>query len=175
MKTAEKYLLFGNILKTFGKNGELIVKFDSQAFSDINLEEPVFIIIDGLPVPFYLKIFDERSNNRALVIFENIETEKLAKQLVGMQILLPYKKQTACKDFNLNRFEGFHATDIHAGNIGIITEFLDFPNNPCFCIIHNDKEILVPVNEDFIESIDEKSKIINFNLPEGLIDFYMNG
>jgi 16S rRNA processing protein RimM len=174
MKTAEKYLLFGNILKTFGTSGELIVKLDSQALSKINLKEPVFIIIDGLPVPFYFKTFDEQHSNRALVIFENIETEKLAKQLVGMQILLPYKKQIADKDFNLNHFSGFEATDATDGKIGIITEFLDFPNNPCFRIMNNDKEIFVPVNEDFIESVDEKSKTINFNLPAGLVDFYMN-
>ncbi|MDR2064868.1 MAG: hypothetical protein LBP85_04070 [Prevotellaceae bacterium] len=174
MNTAEKYLLFGNILKTFGTSGELIVKLGNQALSTINLKEPVFIIIDGLPVPFYFKVFDERPGNRALVILENIETEKLSKQLVGMQILLPHKKQIADKDFNLNHFAGFEATDATDGKIGTITEFLDFPHNPCFRIIHNDKEILVPINEDFIESIDEKSKTINFNLPSGLVDFYMN-
>ncbi|MDR2292003.1 MAG: ribosome maturation factor RimM [Prevotellaceae bacterium] len=174
METAEKYLLFGNILKTFGKNGELIVKLDNRAFLEINLKEPVFIIIDGLPVPFYFKVFDKHANNRLLVVFENIETEKFAKQLVGMQILLPYKKQIADKDFNLNHFVGYRATDAHDGNIGTITEFLDFPHNPCFRIIHNGKEILVPANEDFIESIDEKSKNINFNLPEGLVDFYVS-
>ncbi|MDR2651888.1 MAG: ribosome maturation factor RimM [Prevotellaceae bacterium] len=174
MKAAEKYLLFGNILKTFGKNGELIVKLDNQAPAEINLEEPIFIIIDGLSVPFYFKSFEERASNRVLVILEDIETEILAKQLTGKQMLLPYKKQIADKNFNLNHFVGFDAKDVHAGKIGIITEFLDFPNNPCFQITHNDKEILVPINEDFIESIDAKSKIISFNLPNGLIDFYVN-
>jgi hypothetical protein len=41
-------------------------------------------------------------------------------------------------------------------------------------IIQNGKEIMIPVNEDFIESIDMKSKTIKFNLPEGLVDFYVN-
>ncbi|MDR1983532.1 MAG: ribosome maturation factor RimM [Prevotellaceae bacterium] len=174
MKTAEKYLLFGDILKTFGENGELIVKLGNQAPSEINLKEPIFIIIDGLSVPFYFKLFDERANNRAVVILENIETEKLASQLVGMKMLMPYKKQIGENDFNLNSFVGFFATDTLAGKIGTINEFLDFPNNPCFRIICNGKEILVPVNEDFIESIDTKSKTINFNLPKGLVDFYLN-
>ncbi|MDR1552655.1 MAG: ribosome maturation factor RimM [Prevotellaceae bacterium] len=174
MKTAEKYLLFGNILKTFGKNGELIVKLDNQAPAEINLDEPIFIIIDGLSVPFYFKVFEERSNGRVLVILENIETEKLANQLTGKQILLPHKKQIADKSFNLNHFVGFNATDARAGKIGTITEFLDFHNNPCFQILHNSKEILVPVNEDFIKSIDTKSKTINFDLPNGLVDFYVN-
>lgn len=173
MKTAEKYLLFGNILKTFGANGELIVKLDNQVSVEINLDEPIFIIIDGLSVPFYFMLFERRANNRALVVFENIETEQLAKQLIGKQILLPYKKHIDKKDFNLNDFVGFDTSDINTGNIGTITEFLDFPNNPCFQIIRNGKEILIPVNEKLIKSIDVKSKTINFNLPEGLIDFYV--
>ncbi|MDR1198437.1 MAG: ribosome maturation factor RimM [Prevotellaceae bacterium] len=174
METAEKYLLFGNILKTFGANGELIVKLDSQAPSEINLDEPIFIIMDGLSVPFYFKSFDEHAGNRAVIIFENIETEQLAKQLAGKQMLLPYKKRINRKDFNLNDFVGFNATDTQAGNIGTVSDFFDFPNNPCFQIMRNGKEILVPVNENLIKSTDAKSKTINFDLPEGLVDFYMN-
>jgi 16S rRNA processing protein RimM len=174
MEAAEKHLLFGDILKTFGEHGELIVKLSNQLTSEINLQEPVFIIIDGLPVPFYFKIFDMRANNRALVVLENIETEKLAKQLLGMQILLPYKKQIGKHDFNLNDLVGFCAIDASEGNLGQINDFLDYANNPCFQIIYKDKEIMIPVNEDFIESIDKKSKSINFNLPKGLIEFYLN-
>jgi 16S rRNA processing protein RimM len=174
MKAAEKYLLFGDILKTFGEHGELIVKLSNQISSEINLQEPIFILIDGLSVPFYFKVFDMRANSRAMIVLENIETEKLAKKFVGMQMLLPHKKQIGKRDFNLNDLVGFNAIDTSKGNLGQISEFLDYPNNPCFQIIHNGKEIMIPVNEDFIESIDMKSKTIKFNLPEGLVDFYVN-
>jgi 16S rRNA processing protein RimM len=174
MKTAEKYLLFGEILKTFGANGELIVKLVNKTPLQIDLHEPVFIIIDGLQVPFYFKIFDERANNRALIVLENIETERLASQIVGMKILLPYKKQIGKKDFNLNDFVGFEATDAQCGELGKISAFLDFPNNPCLQIIRAGKEILIPVNADLIQAVDMKLKIINFDLPEGLVNFYMN-
>lgn len=174
MKSAEKYLLLGEILKTFGDKGELIVKLNSSALSEINLHEPIFIIIDGLSVPFYFKSFSERAGNRAVVALENIETEKLASRLTGLQMLLPCKKQIKKNEFNLNDFVGFNATDASAGNIGTINEFLNFANNPCFQITDNGKEILVPINEDLIESIDIKSKTINFNLPEGLVDFYVS-
>lgn len=174
METAEKYLLFGEILKPFGANGELLVKLSRQVPSKVNLNEPVFIIIDGLQVPFYLKIFETRANNRALAVLENMETESLALQLVGMKILLPHKKQIGKKEFNLNDFVGFTATDLQCGELGEICEFLDFPNNPCFQVKYNNKEIMIPVNNDFIQSIDTNAKIISFNLPEGLVEFYIN-
>jgi ribosomal 30S subunit maturation factor RimM len=35
---------------------------------------------------------------------------------------------------------------------------------------HGEKEILIPATEDFITTIDEELKIIEMNLPEGLLD-----
>jgi len=82
--------------------------------------------------------------------------------------------QIGKKDFNLNDFVGFYAIDAHCGELGKISNFLDFPNNPCFQIMRTGKEILIPINEDLIKSINAKSRQISFDLPDGLVDFYLN-
>ena len=41
------------VLKSNGRDGELLVSFTGIDPEDIDLEEPVFIEFDGLPVPFY--------------------------------------------------------------------------------------------------------------------------
>ena len=46
----------GQVLKSNGRDGELLVSFSGIAPEDIDLEEPVFIEFDGLPVPFILKL-----------------------------------------------------------------------------------------------------------------------
>ena len=74
---------FANVHKTFGANGELIIKLFPEAPEEINLSEPVFITIDGYPVPFFFKSFEARGNNRALIIFDDMETSVLAEELVG--------------------------------------------------------------------------------------------
>jgi hypothetical protein len=43
------------VLKSNGTDGELVLGFREIAPEDINLNEPVFIVFDGLPVPFYIE------------------------------------------------------------------------------------------------------------------------
>ena len=45
----------GQVLKSNGRDGELLVSFSGIAPEEIDLEEPVFIEFDGLPVPFISK------------------------------------------------------------------------------------------------------------------------
>ena len=50
--------------------------------------------------------------------------------------------------------------DKSLGNFGIISEAEDYSGNVVLTVLHNDKQILVPFNEDFLISVDEKQKII---------------
>ena len=55
------------VLKSNGTDGELVMSFREIAPEDINLQEPVFIIFDGLPVPFYIESFTRRGNTKAQI------------------------------------------------------------------------------------------------------------
>ena len=55
------------VLKSNGTDGELVLGFRDIAPDDINLNEPVFIVFDGLPVPFFIESFTKRGNSKALV------------------------------------------------------------------------------------------------------------
>ena len=60
-------LRVAQVLKSNGTDGELLLSFFDVAPEDMDLQEPVFIEFDGLPVPFYFESFTPRGNNRALV------------------------------------------------------------------------------------------------------------
>jgi ribosomal 30S subunit maturation factor RimM len=76
-------MLVGEVLKTFGTDGGIIVKIDESVPE--NIKEPVFILIDGLWVPFYFKSFEPRGK-KVKIIFENMESEELAAELAGKKI-----------------------------------------------------------------------------------------
>ena len=165
-------LFFGDILKTFGINGELIIKLSNDAPDKINTKEPVFIIIDGLSVPFYFNRVENRGTNKVLAVFDDMETAASAQELVGKKIY--YQSDEELEEIqDLGIFIGFTLIDKQLGELGKVSDFFDFPNNPCFQIIYNEKEVLIPVNEDLIEGIDEQEQIILLNLPEGLLNIYM--
>jgi 16S rRNA processing protein RimM len=42
-----------------------------------------------------------------------------------------------------------------------------------FVVDYKKKEILIPINDELIENINRKEKLINMNLPSGLIELYL--
>ena len=40
-------------------------------------------------------------------------------------------------------------------------------------MIYRDQEVLVPVNDDIIKGVDHNKKIIDVELPDGLLDIYV--
>ena len=53
-------LIIAQVLKSNGTDGGLLFSFLDVSPEDIDLQEPVFIEFDGLPVPFYFESFTQR-------------------------------------------------------------------------------------------------------------------
>jgi 16S rRNA processing protein RimM len=157
-------MLVGEVLKVFGTNGELIVKI-SEAISESN-EEPVFICIDGLWVPFYFKLF-EPHGKRVKIIFENMESKEFAEELVGKKIFSQPEilYETVSEPSGLI---GFTIIDSELGNLGQVNEVFDYPGNPCIGIIINEKQVIIPLNG--IRKLEIRKKLIHTTIPEGLLE-----
>jgi 16S rRNA processing protein RimM len=158
---------FGNVQKTFGAQGELIVRLQAETES-INIKKPVFVVIDGLPVPFYFKSFEPRGNRRAQVVFDDMESQKLAEELVGKTLWLPGAEKTpAAPSFDLT---GYAVHDRQHGALGVVSGFLDIPGNPCLQVAYNNRELIIPFHEAIVVQTDVKKRMLETLLPEGLLD-----
>jgi 16S rRNA processing protein RimM len=156
--------LFGEALKTFGTGGELIVKLDEPVPE--NIKEPVFICFDGLWVPFYFKMFDLQGK-KAKIIFENMESEQLAGELVGKKIFLQ-PEIPSISDSEISALTGFTVIDSGFGDMGQVSGVFDYPGNPCIEIIFNGKPVLIPLNG--IKKLNPRKKHIYTALPDGLLE-----
>ena len=76
------------VLKSNGTDGELVMGFREIAPEDINLNEPVFIIFDGLPVPFFIESFSKRGNSKALVHLTGIGSLEDVDEITGKAIYI---------------------------------------------------------------------------------------
>jgi len=79
-------LQIAQVLKSNGTDGELVLGFREIAPEDINLQEPVFIIFDGLPVPFYIESFTKRGNSKALVRLTDIRSMEDVEEIAGKAV-----------------------------------------------------------------------------------------
>jgi 16S rRNA processing protein RimM len=164
----------GKIQKTFGAHGELIIALYGS--NPLPVGKPVFIDINGLLTPFYVGKVEERGK-KLLVVFDDMEAETLAAELVGKEIMAEQqrKKNTAAHEGStLDELLDYRVADVTHGELGTIIGWLDYPNNPCLQVVNpQQQEILIPANGALIAAIAKKEKNLTVDLPQGLIEIYL--
>lgn len=165
----------GYIARRVGNHGELGFVLDVDNAARYSKLESVFIEIRNSLVPFFIKKIQIKGNN-ATVSIEGIDTIQKAEELLKCSLYLPLSALPPLKGkkFYLHELTGFTATDKNFGEIGLITEVLDFPHQTILQIKHGDDEVLIPAKEEFILAINRDSKRIELNAPEGLIEIYLS-
>ena len=175
------------VLKSNGTDGELVLGFREIAPEDINLNEPVFIVFDGLPVPFYIESFTKRGNSKALVRLTDIcsmeDVEEIAGKAVyieesqlpemsieedGYAALVGWILLTPAEDFQ-TELEEMPEEEPALIEVGEITDFIDIPNNPCIEVETENGAVMIPLHEDLILSVDPEYQEIIMQIPAGLI------
>ena len=166
------------VLKSNGTDGELVMGFREIAPEDINLNEPVFIVFDGLPVPFYIESFTKRGNTKALVRLTDICSMEDVEEIAGKAV---YIEEDNLPEMTLED-DGFAALvgwmlltpglsedeDV-LYEVGEITDFIDIPNNPCIEVETENGAVMLPLHEDLILSLDPENLEIIMQIPAGLL------
>ena len=159
-------LRVAQVLKSNGTDGELLLSFFDVAPEDIDLQEPVFIEFDGLPVPFYFESFTPRGNNRALVRLTGVRSLKDADELAGQSVYADYFEEEEEEDL-----VGWTLCNADGQTVGTVVDYEDIPGNPCLWVQRPDgEEVLIPFHEDFIVSMEESTQTITMSIPEGILD-----
>ena len=82
MINADDIYKIGTLTRTHGVRGELAFHFTDDVW-DRTEADYVFIMLDGLPVPFFFEEWRFRSDTVALVKFEDVDDIHTAERLVG--------------------------------------------------------------------------------------------
>ena len=156
----------GPVLKSNGRDGELLVSFSGIAPEEIDLEEPVFIEFDGLPVPFYFEAFNPRGNARALVRLTGVHNLTDADELAGAIL---YSEDDLYDDEDED-LTGWTVLDADGTKVGTVSAHEDIPGNPCIWVETGRGESLLPLREELVLDVDETEKTLRMEIPEGLLD-----
>ncbi len=173
--TKEESFYIGYITKTKGLKGEVQLFFEFDHYQDLDLEV-VFLEVNGKMVPFFNASHKLYDNSTGLFFFEDVDHIDKAQPLVKKKVYLPLAKMPIRDedDFTYEDLKGFVATDETEGLLGEITAVNEFPQQFVATVVFKEKEVLFPLNEDMIVEIDQDLKTLVVNLPEGLIDLYLN-
>lgn len=174
MKIEDSFRI-GSIIKTKGLKGELqfYVDFDNLDVIDFNA---IFIDLGGKLVPYFIESVKYHPNNLAYLFLEDVDTIEKASKLVKKDIYLPNKLKPKKKsgDFTLMDLLGFIAVDEDEGELGRITQIQELPQQLIATVTYKNCEVLFPLNEEIIKGIDVVKGIVQVDLPEGLLDIYLD-
>lgn len=163
------------ILKTKGLKGEMQLYVDFENLADINFDA-LFVEIGGKLAPFFVASIKYPQKNSAYLYLEDIDTIEKASPLVKKDIYLPnkLKPKKKKKEFTLKDLKGFIAVDEKEGELGEIDDVIEYPQQLMASLNYQGKEVLFPLNTTFIKGIDVEGGEVYLDLPEGLLDIYLD-
>jgi 16S rRNA processing protein RimM len=171
MINKDNCILLGILSKPQGTRGSLHIRLSGLKAEEIKEKGLVFVEIDGLPVPFFVESFQEKTDDSAILKIEGIDTETRAREFSGYSVYV-MKDQVKPKTLQLGlaNVNGFRVIDKHLGFIGYAEEIINMPTNPLLVVKKENNKFLVPFHEDIVQDIDNKERLIRIEAPEGLFE-----
>ncbi|MFV0376214.1 MAG: ribosome maturation factor RimM [Mangrovibacterium sp.] len=166
-------LKIGYLQKPHGIKGEIVLQFEPEYEASLDEMPTLFLEIDGLLVPFFLR--DEglrfRSGETALLHFDWVDDEQQARKLCGNSVyILKEDWLDEEEELPLHALVGYTLFDTDKGKIGSIVQVDDYAGNLILSVDYMGQEVLIPFNEDFLIRFDENHKELELDCPDGLFD-----
>lgn len=172
MKIAECYLL-GEIVKSHGLNGELVIFLDVDDPADYHDLKSIYIERDHQLVPFFVESLLLRGN-KAITALEDIEDVKQAEQFIRQKVYLPLTDLPKLSEGQYYFHELLKCEVVEGKNsLGTVAQVLDVGSNQLIAVVNETgRELLIPLHDDIVKHLDRTNKEITVELPDGLLDLY---
>ncbi|MES2516500.1 MAG: ribosome maturation factor RimM [Bacteroidota bacterium] len=172
--TKDNCFELGKITKTHGVRGELILWLDVDFPEDYEDLESIFLDIRGELVPFFMETY-RLSGNRAIVQFEDIDTFEKAEGMINLQAFLPLEELPELDEnqFYYHEIIDFKVVDQNLGELGTVQTVHSMQAQDLLVMNYQGKEVLIPVISEIVLNADKAAKVLNVNLPEGLLEVYL--
>ncbi|GLB48600.1 ribosome maturation factor RimM [Neptunitalea lumnitzerae] len=171
----EDCFYLGKIVSKFSFKGEVLIKLDTDEPELYKELESVFLSIGRDLVPFFIDRISLHKSDLLRVKFEDVDTEAEAEGMLKTEVYLPlsFLPELTGNKFYFHEIIGFTMKDVNYGVVGLINAVNESAAQPLFVVENEGKELLIPMNDEFIVEVSRKEKYILVETPEGLIDLYL--
>ncbi len=176
--TEQKFINIGYTKKTHGIGGELKLFIEERYLEDFLKNERIFLDVKGTKVPYF--VANVRGKGEMILQLEEVDNREAAFMLQSREVFLreqdlvpDHERELEVEEEEGLEYEhvaGFLLVDKTAGEVGRIAEVLDMPQQEMAFLQYKGREVLIPLNPQFVTSIDKKAKKVFTDLPEGLLD-----
>ncbi|MEZ5037565.1 MAG: ribosome maturation factor RimM [Chitinophagales bacterium] len=159
----------GKVLKTHGTNGNLRVFIESLFIKEALKSKHFFIN----QLPYFVESIQKSGEQEIILKLEEVDSREVAQNLCGFEVLMDsqqvkkWKKQIT--DETLIHFTIYNQTQ----KIGKVLDILEMPQQIMLVTSIQKKEVLIPLNEDFLVEINPDEQKIVLNLPENYFEIFL--
>ena len=169
-----EFIPIGQLLKPYRQNGEFLALIDPVFFQDLENSQAVFLQVDGLEVPFFLESMELDPATSYLKVEEFNAPEDI-KAFNGSTLFLrtvdiEFANQKLKEKNDKIGLAGFTLLDQTSGIKCPILSVEEYPQQWMALVKYQDRDILIPLAEDYIRTLDEDDKELIMELPEGIFD-----
>lgn len=163
---------FAKIGKAKGYKGEVNLIIDKDAPilpEDLDI---LHILVGKKLVPYPLDSYFLTPKDNGIIKFTGLDSDTDVDRVKNMSVYLPKELLPELDNDEVYQHElvGCLLIDEVHGEIGKITEINTQTAQALLFVEYKGDEIMVPYVDAFISEIKKSEKIVNVNLPEGIID-----
>lgn len=161
----------GYILKPHGLKGEVTISVEPEFPEDLSDINSIFVEQRAKLVPYFFQSISFKGD-KAFVKFEDVDTFDAANGISRSALYLPKSSRPKSdrNEFYDDEIVGFEVQDKDLGVIGKVSGVQQAGPNKLIEIVHEEKEVLIPVNGPFIKGINKSKRVITVELPEGFLE-----
>ena len=161
--------IVGRINGQHGVKGHLKIFLDSE-INELKKGTWIYFEIQNKPVPFFIE--DHWGDDKVLIVkVRGVDSPEKATEFNGVKIGLDPKNVKDENAVGANELVGYELLNAQTKtSLGDILDVFDNTAHLLAKIEINGQEVLIPIHEELVESIDEKGKKITLHIPEGLMD-----
>lgn len=158
-------------MKPHGLKGQVTIALDAEAPEDFSDIETLFVENRERLLPYFIEAISLRGN-KAFLKLEEVNSPEEAQRISKSAIYLPKasRAKSGRGEFYDDEVIGFEVLDTELGTLGKITEIVQAGPNKLLSVDYQGRELLVPLNSPFIDSVNKSRKKITVTLPEGFLE-----
>lgn len=159
----------GFVIKTHGVKGQLRIAFNEN-IKELSVSEALYFLVKGVKMPYFIQQIEYFKDGDALVQVEEITNKEDAEYFTKKPVFGNRSYLLSEEEEEVTPFLGYQVVDEIAGEIGNVIGYSDMGDYELIEVNFNGKDIMIPIHEDIIISIDEEKNTLYLRIPDGLLD-----
>jgi len=164
----------GKIVATHGIQGALILTHVVGESKWLKKSHVLMVEMNkGSYIPYFISALKSNNNEEYIINVEEVNTVEQARKLVTKHVYVAEDILVGMEAKSPLLWIGFKVIDREKGDIGVIEDVVQTGKQWLAKLIINETEVLLPLIDQTIVKVNIKTKSINMDLPEGLIEVYI--